>query len=110
MKRKSCPNSRCKYMEMPTTEADCKTGDLKKAVYNTYVRTCVGGYAVVSCFLRYRNHRVLVTSSLTQAALLVLMPELTRLHRYNFIVLRILQGAAAVSSSSSRFRVSGETC
>ncbi|KAF0296618.1 Sialin [Amphibalanus amphitrite] len=44
---------------------------------------------------RLRNHRVLAVSAVVQAGLLALMPELTRLHRYSFIVLRILQGAAA---------------
>ncbi|XP_043203653.1 sialin-like [Amphibalanus amphitrite] len=44
---------------------------------------------------RLRNHRVLAVSAVVQAGLLALMPELTRMHRYSFIVLRILQGAAA---------------
>ena len=80
-----------------------------KTNYDIYLPRYTTSFAILSPPSRHRNHRVLVVSALVQAALLALMPELTRLHRYSFIVLRILQGAAAVSSTPIRqFYSAGE--
>ncbi|XP_037075962.1 uncharacterized transporter slc-17.2-like [Pollicipes pollicipes] len=64
-------------------------GLVLSAYFYGYVATLVVGGWVAD---RYPSHRVVICSALSQALLLALMPEATRLWPASFVILRVIQG------------------